>query len=126
MKDVLTDIQDGTFVKLLVANVEGGNKELEDMRAKVNSHPIEDTGAKLRDLMSWVKTLWTLPPKNSQVKALDTLFNRRGSRKNPAIDEKRPGDLIRFKSRGRYCCSVTRRPPAKPDGLAIGLCPHGR
>ena len=55
MKDCLTDIQDGTFVKRLVANVEGGNKELEDMRAKVNAHPIEDTGAKLRDLMSWVK-----------------------------------------------------------------------
>ena len=55
MKDVLTDIQDGTFVKRLVANVEGGNKELEDLRAKVNSHPIEQTGSQLRDLMSWVK-----------------------------------------------------------------------
>ena len=29
MKQILTDIQDGTFVKRLVANVEGGNKELE-------------------------------------------------------------------------------------------------
>ena len=55
MKDVLTDIQDGTFVKRLVANVEGGNKELEELRAKVNSHPIEQTGSQLRDLMSWVK-----------------------------------------------------------------------
>ena len=55
MKDVLSDIQDGTFVKRLVANVEGGNKELEDLRAKVNNHPIEQTGTQLRDLMSWVK-----------------------------------------------------------------------
>ena len=55
MKDVLRDIQDGTFVKRLVANVEGGNKELEDLRAKVNNHPIEQTGTQLRDLMSWVK-----------------------------------------------------------------------
>ena len=55
MKEVLTDIQDGTFVKRLVANVEGGNKELEELRAKVNSHPIEQTGSQLRDLMSWVK-----------------------------------------------------------------------
>ncbi|WP_408930456.1 ketol-acid reductoisomerase [Corynebacterium axilliensis] len=55
MKDVLGDIQDGTFVKRLVANVEGGNKELEDLRAKVNNHPIEQTGTQLRDLMSWVK-----------------------------------------------------------------------
>lgn len=55
MKDVLSDIQDGTFVKRLVANVEGGNKELESLRAEVSAHPIEVTGTKLRDLMSWVK-----------------------------------------------------------------------
>lgn len=55
MKDVLKDIQDGTFVKRLVANVEGGNKELEGMRAEVSNHPIEETGSTLRDMMSWVK-----------------------------------------------------------------------
>ena len=55
MKDVLSDIQDGTFVKRLVANVEGGNKELEDLRAKVSSHPIEKTGKELRSMMSWVQ-----------------------------------------------------------------------
>ena len=55
MKDILTDIQDGTFTKRLVANVEGGNKELEELRASYNDHQIEQTGAKLRDLMSWVK-----------------------------------------------------------------------
>ncbi|MCX2162520.1 MULTISPECIES: ketol-acid reductoisomerase [Corynebacterium] len=55
MKDILKDIQDGTFTKRLVANVEGGNKELEDLRASYNDHQIEKTGEKLRDLMSWVK-----------------------------------------------------------------------
>ena len=55
MKKVLADIQDGSFVKKLIANVEGGNKELEGMRAKISEHPIEKTGEKLRDLMSWVK-----------------------------------------------------------------------
>ncbi|MCQ9343398.1 ketol-acid reductoisomerase [Corynebacterium sp. 153RC1] len=55
MKDILADIQDGTFTKRLVANVEGGNKELEDLRASYNNHQIEETGKKLRDLMSWVK-----------------------------------------------------------------------
>lgn len=55
MKDILSDIQDGTFTKRLVANVEGGNKELEELRASYNDHQIEQTGAKLRDLMSWVK-----------------------------------------------------------------------
>ncbi|MCS5479771.1 ketol-acid reductoisomerase [Corynebacterium sp. YIM 101645] len=55
MKDILTDIQDGTFTKRLIANVENGNKELEGLRAEYAAHPIEETGAKLRDLMSWVK-----------------------------------------------------------------------
>ena len=35
MKKVLADIQDGSFVKKLIANVEGGNKELEAMLAKI-------------------------------------------------------------------------------------------
>ena len=54
MRQILKDIQDGTFVKRLVANVEGGNKELEALRKKNAEHPIEVTGKKLRDLMSWV------------------------------------------------------------------------
>jgi ketol-acid reductoisomerase len=54
MQDILKDIQDGTFVKRLVANVEGGNKELEGLRKQNAEHPIEVTGKKLRDLMSWV------------------------------------------------------------------------
>ena len=55
MRDILKDIQDGTFTKRLVANVEGGNKELEGLREKVAQHPIEKTGEQLRDMMSWVK-----------------------------------------------------------------------
>ncbi|MEY8565095.1 ketol-acid reductoisomerase [Corynebacterium sp.] len=55
MKGILSDIQDGTFTKRLIANVEGGNKELEGLRADYAKHPIETTGTKLRDLMSWVK-----------------------------------------------------------------------
>ncbi|WP_448855091.1 ketol-acid reductoisomerase [Corynebacterium camporealensis] len=55
MKDILSDIQDGTFTKRLIANVEGGNKELEGLREDFAKHEIETTGSKLRDLMSWVK-----------------------------------------------------------------------
>ncbi|HJD49066.1 MAG TPA: ketol-acid reductoisomerase, partial [Candidatus Corynebacterium intestinavium] len=55
MKGILSDIQDGTFTKRLLDNVEGGNKELEQLRANFNDHEIEKTGEKLRDLMSWVK-----------------------------------------------------------------------
>ena len=54
MKQILAEIQDGTFVKRLVANVEGGNKELEKLRKENAEHTIEVTGKKLRDLMSWV------------------------------------------------------------------------
>ena len=55
MKDILSDIQDGTFPKRLLANIEGGNKELESLREEFAQHEIEKTGTKLRDLMSWVK-----------------------------------------------------------------------
>ena len=54
MRAILRDIQDGSFTKKLVANVEGGNKQLEDLRKENAEHPIEVTGKKLRDLMSWV------------------------------------------------------------------------
>src|SRR6476469_5747851 len=54
MKQILSEIQNGTFVKKLVANVEGGNKELEGVRKENAEHPIEGTGKKLRGLMSWV------------------------------------------------------------------------
>ncbi|AWH92310.1 ketol-acid reductoisomerase [Dietzia lutea] len=54
MKEILADIQNGEFTKRLVANVEGGNKELEQLRKENAEHPIEVTGQKLRDLMSWV------------------------------------------------------------------------
>ncbi|KGF22505.1 ketol-acid reductoisomerase [Corynebacterium tuscaniense] len=55
MREVLKDIQSGEFTRRLIANVEGGNKELEDLRAKISQHPIEKTGAELRDMMSWVQ-----------------------------------------------------------------------
>ncbi|KJX74964.1 ketol-acid reductoisomerase [Mycobacterium lepromatosis] len=54
MRGILRDIQDGSFVKKLVANVEGGNKQLEVLRKENAEHLIEVTGKKLRDLMSWV------------------------------------------------------------------------
>ena len=43
-------------MKLIVNLIwEGGNEQLEGLRAEIAAHPIESTGAKLRDLMSWVK-----------------------------------------------------------------------
>ena len=51
MRGILGEIQDGSFAKKLVANVEGGNKQLEELRKENAEHPIEVTGKKLRDLM---------------------------------------------------------------------------
>ena len=65
MRAILKDIQDGTFVKRLVANVEAGNKELEGLRKENAEHPIEVTGKQLRDLMSWVDRPITRRPSPS-------------------------------------------------------------
>jgi ketol-acid reductoisomerase len=54
MRGILRDIQDGSFVKKLVADVEGGGKQLQELRKRNAEHPIEVTGKKLRGLMSWV------------------------------------------------------------------------
>jgi ketol-acid reductoisomerase len=54
MRAILRDIQDGSFVKKLVSDVESGGKELARLRKENAEHPIEVTGKKLRDLMSWV------------------------------------------------------------------------
>jgi ketol-acid reductoisomerase len=54
MRAILRDIQDGSFVKRLVTDVEGGGQELQRLRKQNAEHPIEVTGKKLRDLMSWV------------------------------------------------------------------------
>lgn len=55
MEGVLKRIQDGTFVENMVKDVEAGQPELKRYRAEYEAEPIEKTGAKLRDLMSWVK-----------------------------------------------------------------------
>lgn len=54
MRGILREIQDGSFVKKLVADVENGGKQLQELRKRNAEHPIEATGKKLRDLMSWV------------------------------------------------------------------------
>ncbi|NIL86979.1 Ketol-acid reductoisomerase [Rhodococcus fascians] len=54
MNAILADIHSGEFTRRLVANVENGNTELEGLRKANAEHPIEVTGKKLRDLMSWV------------------------------------------------------------------------
>jgi ketol-acid reductoisomerase len=55
MKQVLTDIQDGTFAKdWLLENKAGGRAHFLAMRRRHAEHPIEKVGAKLRSMMSWL------------------------------------------------------------------------
>jgi ketol-acid reductoisomerase len=54
MKAVLSDIQDGTFAARFIADQDAGAPEFKQFRAEQEAHPIEETGRKLRGLMSWV------------------------------------------------------------------------
>jgi ketol-acid reductoisomerase len=55
MKDVLSEIQNGTFAKRFIADQDAGAPEFLRMREEGQQHPIEATGRELRKLMSWVK-----------------------------------------------------------------------
>ncbi|GAA4989386.1 ketol-acid reductoisomerase [Kineococcus glutinatus] len=56
MKEVLADIQDGTFARRFIADQDAGAPEFKELRAKGEQHPIEATGRELRKLMAWVKS----------------------------------------------------------------------
>jgi ketol-acid reductoisomerase len=56
MQAVLTDIQSGAFAARFIADQDAGAPEFQALRAKGEQHPIEETGRKLRGLMSWVNT----------------------------------------------------------------------
>ena len=53
MKEVLADIQNGAFAKRFMDDQAAGAPEFKELRAKGESHPIEATGRKLRELFSW-------------------------------------------------------------------------
>ena len=56
MKEILTRIQNGEFAKEFVADCKNGHKWLFEQREAINNHEIEKTGAKIRDMFSWVKS----------------------------------------------------------------------
>ncbi|HET8615045.1 MAG TPA: ketol-acid reductoisomerase [Actinomycetales bacterium] len=56
MKDVLSDIKDGTFARRFIADQDAGAPEFAKLRAEGEQHPIEATGRQLRGLMAWVKS----------------------------------------------------------------------
>jgi ketol-acid reductoisomerase len=56
MREVLTEIQDGSFAARFIADQDAGAPEFTALRAAGEQHPIEAVGRELRGLMSWIKT----------------------------------------------------------------------
>jgi len=56
MKGVLADIQSGRFARDWVLENQAGAPSFHAMRARINAHPIEEVGEKLRAMMQWSKT----------------------------------------------------------------------
>ena len=54
MKEVLKDIQSGTFAKQWMDENKSGQKNFLKMRKELAEHPIEKVGKKLRELMPWI------------------------------------------------------------------------
>ena len=54
MKQILADIQAGTFAKQWIAEAESGYPNFKQMRKQDANHPIEIVGAKLRDMMPFL------------------------------------------------------------------------
>ena len=54
MKDVLARIQDGTFAQEWIEENKKGGKNFAALRQKEKQHPIEEVGARLRAMMSWL------------------------------------------------------------------------
>src|SRR5271155_2497560 len=55
MKKILDDIQSGKFVKDWMLENKVNQTSFKAMRAKMAAHPIEQIGAKLREMMPWIK-----------------------------------------------------------------------
>jgi len=54
MKRILTDIQEGRFVREFMLDNQAGNPVLKAKRRISAEHPIEAVGAKLRSMMPWI------------------------------------------------------------------------
>jgi ketol-acid reductoisomerase len=55
MKQLLREIQDGSFARQWVAEYESGAREFHRLRDENRKHQIEQVGAELRSMMSWLE-----------------------------------------------------------------------
>jgi ketol-acid reductoisomerase len=56
MKQVLAEIQDGSWAARFIADQDAGGPDFAAKRKAGEEHPIEQTGRELRKLMAWIKT----------------------------------------------------------------------
>jgi len=55
MKEILSEIQSGAFAKEFILENRSGNVQFRALRNQGKRHPMEEVGAKLRNLMPWLK-----------------------------------------------------------------------
>jgi len=55
MKKILAEIQSGQFAREWMDENASGGQRFPELRAKAAKHPIEEVGARLRDMMPWIK-----------------------------------------------------------------------
>jgi ketol-acid reductoisomerase len=56
MREILAEIQDGSFAARFIADQDAGGPEFTAFREAAETHPIEATGRELRKLMAWVRS----------------------------------------------------------------------
>jgi ketol-acid reductoisomerase len=55
MKEILGEIQSGIFAKEFILENRSGDVQFRALRKRGEGHPMEAVGAKLRNLMPWLK-----------------------------------------------------------------------
>jgi hypothetical protein len=71
MKQVLAEIQDGTFAKKWLLENQVNRPQFNALRRKAAEHPIEQVGAQLRGMMSWMKkNAWLILPRKNSIRAI--------------------------------------------------------
>jgi ketol-acid reductoisomerase len=56
MREILQEIQSGRFAKEFILENRSGGVEFEALRKRGKAHPMEEVGARLRNLMPWLRT----------------------------------------------------------------------
>ena len=55
MREILAEIQSGRFAKEFILENQSGGLEFSALRRQGAAHPMEEVGARLRELMPWLK-----------------------------------------------------------------------